>query len=134
MSGMKFAARQRGEGGFTLIEVLVVLTLFSVGLLGLLSLQARTTQLAGGAEDGTRAMLLANELVATMWGANTSNPDAAVVTAWQNVVANSPTRGLPNGNGTVVVNDRVATITVTWRAPHEPSDTSHRYVTQVLIP
>jgi type IV pilus assembly protein PilV len=126
--------RSRRDGGFTLIEILVVLVLFSIGLLGLLSLQARTTQLAGGAEDGTRAMMLANELAATMWGANSVTLGGAVVTAWQTVVADSATRGLPNGSGTVAVSNRVATITVTWRAPHEPSDTSHRYVTQVVIP
>jgi hypothetical protein len=28
----------------------------------------------------------------------------------------------------------VATVTVNWRAPHEPASAAHSYVTQVQIP
>jgi hypothetical protein len=43
--------------------------------------------------------------------------------------------GLPNGAGTVEVASGVATITVTWRPPHEPSTAaSSVYRTQVQMP
>lgn len=122
------------QAGFSLIEVLVVLVIFSVGLLGVIAMQARATQISVGAEDSTRAALLANEVASAMWGANSVNLTAAVIDAWNLRVANARERGVPNGAGTVVVAGNVATITVTWRGPHEPVDVQHRYVTQVLIP
>ena len=124
----------RRQIGFSLIEVLVVLVIFSVGMLGVVALQARATQVSVSAEDSTRAALLANEIASAMWGANSVNLPAAVIDAWNVRVADQRSRGLPNGVGTVVVAANVATITVTWRAPHEAADVQHRYVTQVLIP
>lgn len=120
--------------GFTLIEVLAVLVLFSIGLLGLVALQTRTTRHVVDAEDNSRAVLLANDLAATMWGANSVNLSSSVITAWQASIPASGARGLPNGSGSVSVSGNIATITVQWRAPNEASDVSHRYVTQVLIP
>lgn len=122
------------HAGFSLIEVLVVLVIFSVGLLGVIAMQARATQVSVSAEDSTRAALLANEVASSMWGANSVNLPAAVIDTWNLRVANARDRGVPNGAGTVVVAGNVATITVTWRAPHEVAGTQHRYVTQVLIP
>jgi type IV pilus assembly protein PilV len=126
---------RRGRArGFTLIEVLVVLLLFSVGLLGLVGLQAKAMQVSVGSEDSTRAALLANELASQMWGANSITLDAGAIAAWNLRVADPTTAGLPNGAGTVAVAAGVATITVSWRAPQEPVTETHRYVTQVLIP
>jgi type IV pilus assembly protein PilV len=125
---------KKRQAGISLIEVLVVIVLFSFGLLGLVGLQARALQTSVGAEDSNRAALLANELVSTMWGANTVNLNAAAVTAWNTRVADAAVAGLPNGVGTVVVSGNVARITVTWRAPHEPAAQTHSYSTEVLIP
>lgn len=126
-------AWRKPQRGVSLIEVLVVLVLFSVGLIGMVGLQARALQYSVSAEDSSRAALLANELVSAMWGANTVNLPAAAVTAWQDQVADATTRGLPNGVGSVVVNGTVATVTITWRAPHEPSTAVHTYVTQAQL-
>jgi type IV pilus assembly protein PilV len=111
-----------------------VLLLFSVGLLGLVGLQAKAMQVSVGGEDSTRAALLANELASQMWGANNVNVSPADLAAWNVRVANPTVAGLPNGVGTVDVAGGVATITVSWRAPQEPASETHRYVTQVLIP
>ena len=51
----------------TLIEVLVSLLIFSFGFLGLIGMQARAVQLSTDAEDRSRAALLANDIVTTMW-------------------------------------------------------------------
>jgi type IV pilus assembly protein PilV len=120
--------------GFTLIEVLVVLLLFSVGLLGLVGLQAKAMQVSVGSEDSTRAALLANELASQMWGSNSVTLIEADLAAWKLRVAAPAADGLPNGAGTVTVADGLATITVSWRAPQEPVGDTHRYVTQVVIP
>jgi type IV pilus assembly protein PilV len=120
--------------GISLIEVLIVIALFSFGLLGLIGMQARSVQASKASEDAQRAAMLANDLASTMWGANTVSLPAADVTAWQNEVADPTRRGLPEGTGTVVIAGGVARITVTWRPPHLPTGSVHRYVTDVMIP
>jgi type IV pilus assembly protein PilV len=136
---LKKSRHQSGPGvhrqaGFTLIEVLVVLLLFSVGLLGLVGLQAKAMQISTGGEDSTRAALLANEMASAMWVANSVTNGAATEAAWNTRVGNPAVGGLPNGVGTVELSNCVATITVTWRAPQEPVAATHRYVSQVTIP
>lgn len=117
-----------------MIEVLIVIVLFSFGLIGMVGLQARAVQFSVSAEDSNRAALLANEIASAMWNANTVNLRAATVTAWNTAVGNAAARGLPNGVGTVTVVGNVATITITWRAPYEEASVSHNYTTQVQAP
>jgi type IV pilus assembly protein PilV len=120
--------------GVSLIEVLVVIVLFSFGLIGMVGLQAKAVQNSVSAEDSARAALMANEIVSTMWANSTVSLPTATVTAWNSRVADTTAGGVPNGAGTVTVASGVATVTVTWRAPHEPSGTSHNYTTQVQMP
>lgn len=121
--------------GVSLIEVLVVIVLFSFGLLGLVNLQARALQVSVNAEDSNRAALLANELVSAMWNNSTPSLSAAAVTAWQARVAASTTTGLPGGTGVVAVTGRVARVTVSWTPPGLAAGAQPpNYVTEVLIP
>ncbi len=124
----------RLQRGVTLIEVMVALLLFSAGLLGLVSLQARATQYSIGAEDSNRAALLANEIAATMWTQGSVVVDEDVLAAWDARVADAAGGGLPNGEGTVAVAGAVATVTVTWRPVGALNDAGHRYQTQVVMP
>ena len=117
-----------------MIEVLVVIVLFSFGLIGMVGLQTKAVQGSVSAEDSSRAALLANEVASAMWGARTVNLPSGDITSWNARVADAAANGLPNGQGTVVVAGSVATVTVTWRAPHEPAGTVHNYTTQVQIP
>ena len=124
-------------GGFELFDfVVVAIVLISFGILGLVSLQARAVQYSVSAEDSQRAALLAGELAATMWGANTVTLDADVVEAWVERVADASVAGLPNATGEVAVDagGNVARITVQWRANHAASGQENRYVTDVVIP
>ena len=130
----KLPAPRRRERGISMIEVLVVIVLFSFGLIGMVGLQAKAVQFSVSAEDSSRAALLANEIASAMWAANNVVLPAADITAWDTRVADASTYGLANGAGTVTTSAGVATITVTWRAPHEPSGTVHTYSTQVQIP
>lgn len=125
---------RRHSRGISLIEVLVVLVLFSFGLIGMVGLQARAVQTSVGAEDSARAALLANDIASRMWGERSVTLDADVIEDWNDRVADMTQGGLPNGEGTVDVAAGVATIRVTWRAPHEPSTATHVYQTQVQMP
>lgn len=124
---------RRNTRGFSMIEVMVVIVLFSFSLIGLVGLQARAVQTSVAGEDANRAALLANDIASAMWSANTLTLPADDLSDWNTVVGNAAGRGLPNGAGTVSVSGRVATITVTWRAPHEPTATVHNYTTQVTM-
>ena len=120
--------------GISMIEVLVVIVLFAFGLIGMVGLQTRAVQGSVSAEDSSRAALLANEVASAMWGASTITLSSSDIAAWNTRVADAAAYGLPNGQGAVVVAGNVATVTVTWRAPHEPAGTVHNYTTQVQIP
>ena len=116
-----------------MIEVLVVIVLFSFGLIGMVGLQAKAVQVSVSAEDSSRAALRANEIASAMWAAKTVSLPSADLTAWNLRVADAASHGLPNGAGVVTVSGSVATITVTWRAPHEPAAAVHNYTTQVQL-
>jgi type IV pilus assembly protein PilV len=128
--------RRRGAHGMSMIEVLVAIVLISFGILGLVSLQARAVQFSVSAEDSQRAALLAGELAATMWGANSVTLDADVIDAWTDRLSDPSVAGLPNATGTVVVDagGDIARITVQWRANHAATGQENRYVTDVVIP
>lgn len=127
---------RRRVRGLSMIEVLVAIVLISFGILGLVSLQARAVQYSVSAEDSQRAALLAGELAATMWGANSVALPASAAEAWADRVADPSVAGLPNATGTVAVDagGNIARITVQWRANHAATGQENRYVTDVVIP
>lgn len=127
----QLASRQRGV---TLIEVMVSVLIFSLGLLGLVGLQARATQQSVAAEDASRAALLAGEIESAMLIRNTVNLPTEVLTAWNTRVADTAGNGLPNGSGTVTVAAGVATVTLIWRPVQAAAGVQHRFVTQVMLP
>lgn len=128
-------APRRHARGAMLIEVLVAILIFSIGVLALVGLQAQMTHAQSTAKSRADATYLANELIGVMWSdtTNLSSYDAcdgyARCSEWQNKVANS----LPKGAGTIdVVNATTGevTITVRWTSP---SDGDHQYVTTTFI-
>lgn len=125
---------QRSQAGAGLIEVLVSILIFSFGILGMVALYARGTQLSVDAEDRNRAALLANEIATQMWTMQSANLAPAAIAAWQARVADAQAGGLPQGAGNVVVNGNVADITITWRPPSRAASDASRLTTQVVVP
>jgi type IV pilus assembly protein PilV len=128
---------RHGQAGFLLLEVVAALLLFSLGLLGMVQLQARASQLSVDAEDRSRAALLANEMVASMWAQRTLTVDDATLQAWQSKVADTAAGGLPGGRA-LVINDqpRLAVISIAWKIDDRLANDVrvHRYITQVVMP
>jgi type IV pilus assembly protein PilV len=130
--------RPRRQRGFTLIEILVALLIFSFGLLGFVGLQARAIQFSVGSEDSNRAALLANDLAAVMVATNTVDPAnstlATAITTWQSR-ASGP-GGLPNASASAVMTAASrASITLQWRPTNmAASAPSNIYQTQVILP
>lgn len=135
-SNNKSVARQQSQVGMMLIEVMVSILIFSIGILGLVGLQTVATQNAASAEYRTIAATLANDMVAQMWIKKTANPSSASIstdiTTWKTKVTNS---ALPNASGTVTRTNGLTTVTVTWKPPSKKStDNNNQYVTQLSIP
>ncbi len=128
-------ASNRGVG---LIEVLVSLLVFSLGVLGLVGLQARSVQIETQAGDRTRAANLANELVTQMWVNQTTSLSEKQLEDWNDRVRDTSTAGLPGGVGEVSEPDAngVVTITIAWRPPTRLSEKEpdQKYLTQVVLP
>lgn len=149
---------RRPQSGVMLLEVLIALLIFALGVLGLVGLQANAIKQSGQAKYRTDATLLANELIGQMWVSdrtfNTlstafdSATNGASYAAWKTKVeANLPGAGtypptvvvtqvapLPDIVGTTTTASTRApsarvTITMRWKAPGEPAaDPAHSFV------
>lgn len=128
--------RGRGARGVVLIEVLIALLIFMVGILGIVMLQAKAIQFSVQAEDRSRAALLANDLVTAMWEQKSSTPSDEVRGRWQKRIEDA----LPEGRGEVEAgDDGVVSITIEWRAPgarreQDKAEPKNRYFTKVTLP
>ena len=58
--------KNSGQSGYVLLEALVALLIFSLGLLGLIGFQAASTKIATDSRFRTEAAMLADELLAKM--------------------------------------------------------------------
>ena len=126
------APRQRPQRGFSLIEVLVSVLLLSLGVLGLIGLQARTMEMSGEAEDRNRAAMLADDAASLMWMQHSVTLSSAALTAWQNSVAAQ----LPSGAGTVTTvagKADAVDVTITWRPPARATDDGSTLNTRVIL-
>ena len=136
---MKRASVRNGQKGSMLIEALLAILVFSIGVLALVGMQAAAIRNVSNAKYRTDASFLANQVIAEMW-ANRNNlpayayaggPVPAVLTNWvgevQNAlpdtVANPPQIALGVGNQ--------VTVTVFWRPPN--TATAHNYVVVAYI-
>ena len=124
--------RRRASRGLALVEIMVSLLIFLIGVLGVIGLQAKAVQYTVQAEDRSRAALLADDLVALMWGQQTVSLPDAVLARWNSRVGAS----LPEARATVAISGTTAAITITWKAAGAArGDASqHQYFTQVALP
>jgi len=120
--------------GVTMVEVLVALLVFSLGILGAVGMQARAIQLSVDSEDRSRAALLANEIVAEMWTQQTTTLPPAAVAAWTARLRNPQVSGLPQANAVIGAPDAagIVTVTITWQPPHAVAAST--FVTRVSQP
>ncbi|HTD73866.1 MAG TPA: prepilin-type N-terminal cleavage/methylation domain-containing protein, partial [Steroidobacteraceae bacterium] len=71
----------RAQRGMALLECLMALLIFSVGLLGLLGLEARVMNISTNSENRNRAAMIASEVASQMWLHDTVSPTAPAIVA-----------------------------------------------------
>lgn len=119
-----------------LLEVLVSLLIFSLGVLGCVALQARASQISTAAEERNRASLLVDDMVATMWAQKTSDTATLEdeISVWQERVSTVALSGMTDAIGTVSVDSNgVATVSISWRDPWRAEGDLSTYSTKVVI-
>jgi type IV pilus assembly protein PilV len=113
------AARQQGVA---LLEALIAILIFSLGVLGLIGLQASATKTATQARFRMEAGQVATQRIADIW------LDRANMAGYDGI---APAPGLPEGTIATSVVGSVVTITVSWRAPGDTVPNSHLAIANV---
>ena len=65
------SAKKSVQGGIAMVEAMVAIVVFSIGVLGIVGMQARSTQMMTDSVFRAQAAQLATELISEMW---TSDP------------------------------------------------------------
>jgi type IV pilus assembly protein PilV len=108
---------RRSERGSALVEALVAVLLFSIGIVALLRVLGASVKDAGDVEYRATAATIADETIGRMW------VDRA------NLAAYSEDAGalgaLPNGTRTVTVAGNVVTVTINWQPPGADAARTH---------
>jgi len=138
---IKPASQQKG---IMLLEALVGILIFSIGILAMLGMQAVGIRNTMDSKYRSEAAYLANEIVGQMWvdRSNIASYDDAGAgnarrTAWNTRVASlmpqdpaSPSTTAP----TISISGRQATVTVRWKPPGETTISQYVMVAQINDP
>ncbi len=106
--------RQRNlsdQSGMMLLEGLIAIVIFSLGILAIVGIQTASVRHTTDAKYRLDASFLANQSIGKMWGQRSNLASFAVTD--ESVAA------LPNGKRTIAVNGSDVTVTVTWQLPGE---------------
>lgn len=139
------------QQGVMLLEALIAILIFSIGILAIVALQANSIKLASDSKFRSDANLLANQLIGQMWLAhsdanftNAFSTGGASYAAWAtSVSAALPTTGISAPTVTIAQSTVAAastvssavTINIYWSVPGENPNvaTVHQYNTRTQI-
>lgn len=138
MTRCKFgAAAGYSQKGIALVECLIAMLVFSIGVVGLMGLEAKAIHLSQDSEDRNRAALFASEIASNMWLNSTISPTTPAYTALLASVSDATAGGLPNGAVTVTPvagTTNAADIVITWQPPSDAVGTVRTLNTRVILP
>lgn len=135
---------RRAQAGVMLLEALIGLLIFAIGVLGLIGMQATAMKVAADSKYRAEATMYADQLINQMWAderthaalAANYGTGGAKYQTWYEAVSAAGT-GLPGADQdankpTVEIGaDNTVTITIFWQAPGESAP--HRYVTVATV-
>lgn len=127
------------QSGVMLIEALVGILIFSIGILALMGMQAVSMRATLDSKYRSEASFLANEIVGVMWSdpANLANYDTTACTsttacaAWMTKVQAQLPQATGSNAPTISVASRQVTVTVKWMRPGETTASQHNIVAQI---
>jgi type IV pilus assembly protein PilV len=114
-------SRQRGS---TMVEVMVSVVLFSVGVIGLMRVLGTAVQDTGSLQYRSTAATLADTVIGQLWVDRNNLPAYAT--------AGTAVPELPNGNRVVTVAGNVVTVAISWQAPGATQASNHQ-VTATIV-
>lgn len=146
------SSSSRRTSGIVLIDVMIAILLFSIGILGMVALQSSAIKLSSDANYRTDAAMFADQVISNMWTADPSklttdypSPSGSAFKAWAATIdCASTTRAtgcLPGTASNVptitvtpltnVASNYLVTVKVNWRAPNDTGP--HNYVSTTQI-
>ncbi len=152
--------RRAGQAGSVILEAMIAILLFSIGILGLIGMQTAAVSNVSDAKYRSDASFLADQVIGQMWASRVSVTNAAGVTSfgidpsfnynWTGATApNAYVVGwggasgvsamLPNGSAVVKVdpadpNQQHVWVTITWTPPKaKAGDPPHVHTANAYI-
>lgn len=133
----------QGERGFLLIEGLVAILIFSLGILELVAMQSLVVKETAEAQYRIEAAMFTNQLIGQMWAEDRANlstnfasPDGVRYQVWRDQVTDTANGGLPGAAAQVptvaFAGNNVVTISVFWQQPGTTG--RHQLVTTTQMP
>jgi type IV pilus assembly protein PilV len=129
---------RHSQSGIMLLEVLIGMLLFLIGIVGVVGLQAASAKYTTDAKYRTEATYLANSIIGRMWADTTNlaayetpagtlcNPAGTTRDRWVCEVETT----LPNATGvngpSIAINGPTVTVTIQWR--RDDTDPLHNHV------
>jgi type IV pilus assembly protein PilV len=141
-------APRHQQAGVMLLEALLSILVFSVGVLAIIGLQVASVKQASDSKYRSDASLFANQLIGQMWTSdrtastlqtNFQTGGAAYNTWLADVTGSSGLPGAAANPPTVDVainpatNTSQVTVTINWRAPYEATAIIHNYTVVAQI-
>ncbi len=140
-NGTGAANPRTAQSGAMLLEALVAILIFSVGILSVVGMQATAVKAASDARHRSEASLLANELLGQMWITNrtastlqtnfqgSAGSGGTYYNSWYtNVQAALPGADTNPPSVTVDATTGLVTVVVRWKLPSEATGASaHNY-------
>ena len=149
------------QRGSVMLEALIAVMIFAIGILGTIGLQAKIIGLSTDARYRTDATFLANQIIAQIWVDPTVDPDdPSGYTLNVNSTYACATCDASNGNAntqywvtqthgasgvlppygdfvtcpsSIAMNGNQVTVTVQWQLPQEAGNTCHSYSSMTEI-
>lgn len=131
------------QNGSVVLEALISILIFSIGILAIVGLQAASIKNVASAKYRTDASLLANQVIGQMWVSdktnaalvnNFSSPAGANYVAWANIAGQRlpGVSGVPANAPTIAIDaNNNATVTLFWQAPDET--VAHNYTAIAVV-
>lgn len=135
------------QSGSMLLESLIAVLIFSMGILAIVGMQASAVKASSDAKYRSDASMVANQLIGQMWVSNRTaatlqnnfqggaGTDGPLYTAWLADVQAALPGAVANPPVVTVTAANLVTITVFWIAPGEPTGTaphSFNVVAQII--